>query len=214
MHPSASSTSRPVWAAAPWEGSAAAPVLLAPAAIDKTWMPLAQPWQAGPDAGFQTGWARIRWSETGLRYEGIFVGAGARNSARKLNERTWELGDVGEIFVQAGSNPEYLEVHVTPENARLQLLWPPDGLARVRGQAASLAEFMIDRPDWVESQSQVHGEFWAFQVFLPAERLGCHRLWAGQLLATAVCRYDARGSPPLLSSTAALPVPFFHHREG
>ena len=197
----------------PDPAEAGAPV--SPTSLDRSWLPLAQPWNTGaPDPGFQPGWARIRWQETGLQYEAVFQGAGARNSARQLNERTWELGDVGEIFVQAGDGPAYMEVHVTPENSRLQLLWSAGGIARVRSKAATLGEFMIRQPDWVQSQAHVGSDFWAIRVTIPVARLGLSRLHAGQLLRTAVCRYDYRTGQPVLSSTAPLPIPFFHHREG
>lgn len=99
-----------------------------PASVDPTWMPLGQPWDTGAsDPDFQPGWARVRWHENCLHYDAVFMGAGARNSARQLNERTWELGDIAEIFLQAVRGPNYLEVNITPENFRLELLWSSDG---------------------------------------------------------------------------------------
>jgi hypothetical protein len=204
----------PVWVARPLPDPAEAGVVTSPAGIDAEWLPLGQPWQTGePGPAFQAGWARVRWHETALHYDAVFMGGGAHNSARQLNERTWELGDVGEIFVQAGAGSGYLEVHVTPENARLQLHWSADGLARVRGKVAALGEFMIAQPDWVQSRTHQAKKFWAIHVAIPAARFALDRLHAGQLLRTAVCRYDYRTPEPVLSSTAPLPVPFFHHRD-
>lgn len=205
----------PVWTALPLSTQGEPEVAVSAASIDRNWFPLGQRWNTGaPDPGFQPGWTRIRWDEGGLHYDAVFMGAGARNSARQLNERTWELGDVGEVFVQAGGGPAYLEVHVTPENSRLQLLWSADGIARVRSKAAALGEFMIGQPDWVQSQAHVASEFWTFRMTVPAARFGLSRLHAGQLLRTAVCRYHHQAGQPVLSSTAPLPIPFFHHREG
>lgn len=123
------------------------------------------------------------------------------------------MGDVGEIFLQAGGRCFYLELHVTPENQRLQLLRSEDDLARVRSKAAALTEFMIHDPHWVQSDAQINRTYWSFQAQIPACRLRLDRLHAGQLLHTAVCRYQRRGSDPSLSSTAPLPLPFFHQRE-
>ncbi len=213
--PMSASSHQPVWIAKTIPGATATDEATSPAAVDRDWLPLGQPWQEpARDPGFQAGWARVRWQETALHYDLVFMGAGARNAAGRLNERTWELGDVGEIFVQTGSGPGYLEVHVTPENMRLQLLWSADGLARVRRKAATLEEFMIATPGWVESQTRVGTAFWSVHVAIPAARFGVARLHAGQLPRTAVCRYDYRSSEPVLSSTAPLPVPFFHHRDG
>jgi hypothetical protein len=210
-----SSPALPVWTARRFDNPADARAMASPASIDDSWRPLAQPWHAGgPESDFRPGWAQLRWHETGLHYDAVFMGSGAHNSAQQLNERTWELGDVGEVFVQSGNSPGYLEVHVTPENSRLQLLWTADGLARVRSKAAALKEFMISLPDWVHSQAQVGANFWAFQLFIPATRLALTRLQAGQMFRTAVCRYHDQSAEPVLSSTAPLPIPFFHHREG
>lgn len=187
---------------------------LTPATIDSSWMPLEQRWRGGvPDPDFQPGWARMRWDASALSYDVLFMGSGAQNNARQLNERTWELGDVGEIFLQADGRGAYLELHVTPENQRLQLLWSADGLTRVRSKAAVLAEFMIHEPGWVQSEASVRRRYWSFRVRIPAQRLGLTRFHAGQRLRTAVCRYHRRGSDPSLSSTAPLPLPFFHQRE-
>jgi len=208
-------SNQPIWAARRLRDSRKNEPLANPAAVDQSWMALGQSWRAGtPEPNFQSGWARVRWHETGLHYETVFIGTDARNSARQLNQRTWELGDVGEIFLETQRGASYLELHITPENARLQLLWSADGLARVRNKDASLAEFMIDHPGWVQSQTQVQSGFWSFQAYIPASRLGLPCLQAGQLLHTAVCRYHCRGDHSVLSSTASLPLAFFHHREG
>lgn len=205
----------PAWIARPFSGHSGTSAAVSPASVDHDWLPLVQPWRAGePEPGFQPGWARIRWQETGLYYDLVFLGAGARNSARRLNERTWELGDVGEIFVQSGHGPDYLELHVTPENCRLQLLWPAGGIVRVRSKAATLDEFMVSQPDWVQSRTHVGSGFWTIQATVPPARLGLFRLHAGQCFRTAVCRYHAQAGEPVLSSTASLPIPFFHQREG
>ena len=211
----------PLWTASPQPdhiepGPALSPLSLSPSSINRHWQPLIQSWHTGAtDPDFQPGWAQIRWDETGLHYDALFMGAGARNSARHLNEKTWELGDVGEIFVETGTSPTYLELHVTPENSRLQLHWTADGLTRVRNKAATLEDFMIGQHDWVQSRAKVGPNFWAFQVSVPAARFGLARLHAGQLLRTAVCRYHyQKCGRPALSSPALRPSPFFHHREG
>jgi hypothetical protein len=195
------------WTARPCESADFLPCEFSPAAIDPGWQPLTQAWHAGArDPGFQNGSARIRWHETALRYEGVFIGAGARNSARTLNERTWELGDVAEVFVDSADGSAYLEVHLTPENHRLQLLWPPDGLARVRAKTAPLKNFMVWEPDWVQGHAHVAAAWWGFSVTIPAARLGIDRFRPQQALRTAVCRYHAQTAGPMLSS-------FFHQRE-
>jgi hypothetical protein len=46
------------------------------------------------------------------------------NAATADNEWTWRLGDVFEIFLQTAREEAYTEIHVTPENRRLLLLFP------------------------------------------------------------------------------------------
>lgn len=140
---SSSPTPSPTW---PAQLAAALPepsTRLNPMAVDPTWQPLTQPWlkTAGPSA-FHPRWAKVSWSCLGLCYDVVFLGPRHHNRACRLNERTWELGDVCELFLQLSGQSTYLELHVTPENHRLQLLWPLGGMeyegfpSRCRGPPA------------------------------------------------------------------------------
>jgi hypothetical protein len=187
----------------------------APASLGPDWQPLQQAWRtSGAEPAFQPGWARITWQDSALRYEVLFVGAKPRNRARQLNESTWELGDVCEVFLRGPDDPGYIELHVTPENQRLQLRWTPDGLGRVRCGELPIEQFMVSEPDWVESRVHVGADSWFVQAVLPVQRLGLLPLSAGARLRTAVCRYDCGDKPePVLSSTAALREPSYHRRQ-
>jgi len=215
--PSAVSSAPAVWRAhrAAPAGFAAAP--LSPAQLGPDWQPLQQAWRdSGAEPDFQPGWARITWQDSALCYDALFTGARSRNRARRLNEPTWELGDVAEIFLQGprADDPGYIELHVTPENQRLQLRWTPDGLGRVRRGELPIEQFMVADPDWVESRVELRPNFWSVQAVLPVHRLGLRPLTAGTRLLTAVCRYDCGDKPePVLSSTAALHAPSYHRRQ-
>ena len=179
------------------------------------WRPLQQTWMGDrPAAGFQPGWARVRWNPAGLIYDVVLRGADQRNRARRLNELTWELGDVCELFIQTAPASPYIEIHVTPENQRLQLRLPSDGIARVRSGQATLESFMISDPEWVGSRVSCASGVFQVQIVVPARTLGLDpaELTSGLAIRSAVCRYDYRGSSsgPILSSTALLPAPFFH----
>ncbi len=178
-----------------------------------TWAPLYQSWRRnGPENGFQPGWANITWNHDALCIEMLFRGASPRNRARSLNEATWSLGDVGEIFLQREDVKEYLELHVTPENQRLQLRWPPGGIERLREKSADLSNFAVSDPDWVSSQTRLTLDAWSACMVVPALCFGLNRLTKGMRLRGAVCRYHYPQvkSPPLLSCTAPLQAPFFH----
>ena len=215
--PSAVSSAPAVWRARRAAPLGFAPAPLSPAHLGPDWQPLQQAWRNfGAEPAFQAGWARITWQDSALRYEVLFVGAHPRNRARHLNESTWELGDVCEIFLQGPGedDPGYIELHVTPENQRLQLRWTPDGLGRVRSGELPIGQFMVGEPDWVESKVHVGPTSWFVQVVLPVPRQGLRPLAAGARLRTAVCRYEGGGKPePVLSSTAALREPSYHRRQ-
>jgi hypothetical protein len=146
-----------------------------------------------------------------LHYDIILLGSRPHNRAVGLNERTWELGDVAEIFVNAPDLGRYVEIHITPENHRLQLSWPAGGLERVRQGRARLEEFMVDAPDWIQSSTYLGPGFWVARATVPFSTLGLTVQQAVPPLQTAVCRYDC-GVPsvPVLSSTAPLQEPDYH----
>jgi hypothetical protein len=200
------------WTAAPAPRPPLKDTRLSPLAVDKHWQALGQSWRTGgTQEGFSPGWARIQWSKSALHYDVILLGSRPHNRAVRLNERTWELGDVTEIFVYAPDLERYVEIHITPENHRLQLLWPTGGLERVRQNKAPLEEFTVNAPDWVQSSTYLGPGFWVVHAVIPFSTLGWNGQNAVRPLQTAVCRYDC-GVPsvPVLSSTAALQEPDFH----
>lgn len=202
----------PPWNAPPL-GSAHSP---AAAVLGSEWKPLVQAWQVSPerDATLRRGTARVLWEPSALIFEARFTGVNQRNRATALNQRTWELGDVCEVFVFGEDMPAYLEVHVTPENQRLQLRFPPGAIEEVRAGRATLASFMVPDPSWVEtSVTLMDAEQVLYRIRIPTTSLGLAvPLAPGTALRAAVCRYDYGASPdgPVLSSTAPLREPFFH----
>lgn len=184
----------------------------APADVTAEWRALDQAWRPTREATFNPGWARVRWQPAGLDVAAVFVGRRQHNRARHLNDRTWELGDIFEFFLQAEGGARYLELHVTPENQRLQLLWPPEGLAEFRAGRATLQDFTVEDPAWVESAVHVTPEHWSVRVHVPFECLGLPRGEPGTPLRACVCRYDWTHGVEGLSSTAPLREPNYHRR--
>lgn len=175
------------------------------------WQPLRQSWRPGGAAGFRPGRARAAWDARTLTFTMLFRGRPAGNRARRLNERTWELGDVGEVFVQLPGGAAYWEFHVTPENQRLQLRWPAGGLAAFRAGRAAFGEFTLGPEAGLTSTATVWPDRWRATLTIPAAVLGLGAFVAGQSFRAAVCRYDCAGSAePVCSSTAPLTEPSFH----
>ena len=170
----------------------------------------------GPEPRFQPGWARVQWNERALRYEAVLKGRGPKNAACGLNERTWELGDICEIFFQDCGGERYLEIHVTPENQRLQLRWTPETFrAFVDGGMRDLSAPLVGDPAWLSSTARVHEDYWSVCAIIPAQSLPIRdgALRVGAVFLTAVCRYDCSTGPGfVLSSTAPLSEPSYHRR--
>jgi len=206
-------TPRPsrAWPTPPLTPAPSLPPLAGREDVDTSWRPLRQAWRTRPSPQFQPAWARVRWHASGLLFDVLLVGAAPANRAAALNQPTWELGDVCEIFLRVDDQPQYFELHVTPENQRLQLRWPAGGIARVRSGAARLEEFAVPQPDWVHSATRVAAGAWSAQVLFPAQSFGVDSLTPAHSIHTAVCRYDYHGRPlPVLSSTAPFRAPSFH----
>ncbi|MBS0631975.1 MAG: hypothetical protein JSS11_08690 [Verrucomicrobia bacterium] len=175
-------------------------------------MPLRQTWRDnGTEPGFRPGEARVNWTADALNFQFRFHGRPTGNRARRLNERTWELGDIAEVFLQITGCREYWEFHVTPENQRLQLHWPPHGLAAFRAGEQPFETFLLGPEASLESTTTVTAEGWSGSLAIPSAVLGLTELKADQPFRTAVCRYDYIGAAePVCSSTAPLRELAFH----
>jgi hypothetical protein len=171
---------------------------------------LGQSWRTEHEPDFSPGWAHIGWCPTGLDISGVFIGRNQTNRARKLNDRTWELGDIFEFFLQAEGGARYVELHVTPENHRLQLLWPAGGLEEFRAGKAVLEEFTVDDPAWVESAVRVESDHWTIRLHVPFRCLGLGDGKPPKTLRACVCRYDWSSGSEVLSSTAPLREANYH----
>jgi hypothetical protein len=199
-----------IWSAGPLGSSGNLPAIPAPADLGPDWVELGQAWRAAPEPGFNRGWGRIRWNELGLYFETCFLQRMPANLATGLNQRTWEMGDIAEFFLQETATGRYLELHVTPENQRLQLVWPLGGLNRFRTGAARLEDFLVTDPHWVRSAAQVQPDHWTASAHVPFACLGLKGSEPLPVLRAAVCRYDRSLGPELLSSTARLTKPNYH----
>ncbi|MBL9194119.1 MAG: hypothetical protein JNJ82_17335 [Opitutaceae bacterium] len=211
----APSALRTVWTAPALAGPLPPLSQLSPARIDESWMRLGQSWRSeGPETGFQSGWARVSWEATQFCWEAVFLTGRAANRARRLNERTWELGDVCEVFVQEMGADHYFELHITPENQRLQLRFDAHGIERLRSGVDPLESFLLPQADWVQSSTHLGPGYWSTRVLLPAARFGPLPLTPARTFLGTVCRYDCEHpGEPVLSATAALSEPFYHRRQ-
>ena len=118
------------------------------------------------------------------------------------NQRTWELGDVFEIFLKPESESHYCELHVTPTNTRTQF-----GFSGVGTPAEILPDGIFESRVWIESGR------WIVLASIPCGVItNRSSIENGERWRFSFCRYDAfqDGRMPVLSSTSHHPIPKFH----
>lgn len=137
------------------------------------------------------------------------------STASGHNQKMWELGDVFEMFLQAEGHVEYVEMHVTPSNYRLQLRFPDrDGVARVRAGEV-FEEFVLPEGSF-SSETAIRTEDWVVFAEIPSSVIfGAKKDLSGKKCKFSFCRfdYDADGSEPVHSSTSDYKELDFHQIE-
>lgn len=162
---------------------------------------LVQSWREAPETDLRPTRVAATWRDGVLHVVADLEDDDVFNDATAHNQRTWELGDVFEIFVRAAGADAYREVHVTPDNVRLHLCFDDFAhVTRIEGIESVAAD-----PDALASQAWRTPDGWrvAAAVPLPVGTDGG--------VFVSFCRYDAaRRRPPILSSSSPHPVLAFH----
>lgn len=122
------------------------------------------------------------------------------NLADAPNLKTWTLGDVFEIFLQPETRSDYFELHITPENFRLQYHFESVGAL-----PSTLDDGIFESQTWIQHEESR----WFVLARIPFSLL---KIAPTEGLRFSFCRYDAfrSGKPPVISSTSNHPVPKFH----
>jgi len=178
---------------------------------EATPIPFRQAWLDTPEPDFAPGSVRTGWREDSLYVLADLFDVDVFTRAEQHNERFWQLGDTFEMFLQPTGSQTYVELHVAPNNRRLQLRFakPPSASDRDPFAAALIDDQMFDSRTWVIPAE--HG--WRVFAHVRAEAVG-HG--PGPLPSSkwrfSFGRYDAtRGrTEPVISSTAPHTVPAFH----
>lgn len=175
-----------------------------------------QAWRDDETAGFSPAVVRMGWRGNSLLVLADLTDVDIFNGATQLNQRTWELGDVFEMFLRSTLKESYIEFHVTPHNQRLQLRYHNGRAAEAARRTGSLEDVLI----WGEA---FHSRTWI-------EKRTSHWHVYAEIPALAVCnsdepientqwrfsfgRYDyTRGvNEPVLSSTSPHAKPDFQRQ--
>ena len=163
-----------------------------------------QAWLEAPEADFLAAEIRVGWTPTSLLVHADLPDRDIFTQATASNQRMWELGDVFEIFLQAADRSDYLELHVTPPNLRLQLHFPSAGKPATHLDDGAFAS-------WVKIDSE--NQRWTVHAEIPARLVsGRDSIQAEESWHFSFSRYDASRDrrPPVLSSTSPHRALNFH----
>ncbi|MBI5851224.1 MAG: hypothetical protein HZB39_09365 [Planctomycetes bacterium] len=162
---------------------------------------LGQAWRAKPQPELRPTLVAVTFAGGELHVAAELTDDEVFNDATAHNQRTWETGDVFEIFARREDSQHYVEVHVTPDNVKLHLRFDDFGHA---ARIADIAEVAAD-PRLVESIAARTVYGWRATARVPLAAS------PGDLVRVSFCRYDAsRGREPVLSSSSPHPVLAFH----
>jgi hypothetical protein len=163
-----------------------------------------QYWLRELETGFMPATIRTGWRDDTLLLFAEMVDVDIFNGATSLNECTWLLGDVFEVFLQAEDQAGYVEFHVTPENNRLQKAFPESG-----AEAILIPNRAFHSKTWVDQKAQL----WSVYMEIPSASVsGRQESLLDCQWRFSFSRYDyTRGqNEPIISSTSAHLQPSFH----
>lgn len=177
---------------------------------------MGQEWRAEPEPGFTPGQVRVAWRPGNLVVFAELTDRDIFSHATGDNQRTWELGDIFELFLRPSGQTEYLELHVTPNNHRLQLRFPDAAAFDRLCATGRVDEFLLaagtfHSRTWVQPENRK----WFVLAEIPARTVcGQAQLIPGSRWHFSFSRYDyTRGNPePVISSTSPHPVASFHRQ--
>jgi hypothetical protein len=166
-----------------------------------------QAWLDDHEPGFLPAIIRTAWDPEALLVFAEIHDEDIHSHATEPNQKTWQLGDVFEMFLQASDRSDYVELHVTPGNIRSNFYFS--------GAGAPL-EMM---PDGVFESSTVIDEDasrWFVFARIPARLVGkADAINSGTFWRFSFSRYDASrdASRPILSSTSPHREISFHRQQ-
>ena len=168
--------------------------------------PLRQHWLGGAEPDFRPAIVRAGWRAEALLVFAELADDDPFNAATALNQKTWELGDVLEVFLQPAGQDADVEFHITPENQRLQLRFPDTATLRRAQESGDFSACLL-WGDAMRSRIWVQREqrrWCAFAEIPSAVVCGRSAPLAGQKWRFSFSRCDAtRGRPqPVVSSTS------------
>lgn len=177
---------------------------------------MGQGWAATLPAGFKAAKIRYAWEPDALWILADLPDDYITTRSTADNQDMWTLGDVFEIFVERQGARKYAELHVTPKNHRLHLLFPHGAIEKIRRDVSILPSFKQSPVGFESRVRRPRGRAaWQVLVKIPAKIIfPGKRFCEGVSLNISFSRYDygRRGQDPVLSSTSPHRRTEFHNR--
>ncbi len=176
-----------------------------------------QAWLAEPDPDFRPMRVKTGWTRDALYVYAEIEDADIFNPETRFNAPSFQSGDVFEMFLRPCDQKSYVEIHVTPENQKLQLRIPSvNALTETRAEPGIPPEWYISQPV-VESRVRVNtdAERWEVAAQIPfAMVCEVFRPQPGDRWLFSFSRYDytCGRETPVLSSTSPHAVLNFHRQ--
>jgi hypothetical protein len=176
-----------------------------------------QAWLAKPEPEFRPMRVKAGWTRDSLCIYAEIEDADIFNPEKRFNAPSFLSGDVFEMFLRPCNQESYVEIHVTPENQKLQLRIPSvREFHEPRANSGIPQEWFIDRV--IESRVRVNpsAQRWDVAVEIPFAMVNEVLLpRPGDRWLFSFSRYDyTRGrEKPVLSSTSPHQVLNFHRQE-
>jgi hypothetical protein len=180
-------------------------------------MSMRQAWLRELEPGFAPAVVRAGWRDETLFVFGELTDADIFTNATDHNQRFWELGDTFEVFLRPVEQAAYVELHVAPNNLRLQLRFPDAGWLASMPKDEAFAKALIPKSTF-QSYVWLHPDAgqWCVLAEVPAAAV-CARAQplGGTEWRFSFSRYDyTRGrEAPVISSTSPHAAPSFHRQE-
>jgi hypothetical protein len=179
-------------------------------------IPLGQAWLPAPEPDFAPGIVRTGWRENSLIVFADLSDTDVFTLAKRHNDRFWELGDTFEIFLQPPGQDAYVELHVAPNNLRLQLRFdrPPAARDADRFTSALIHDQVFESQTWVKPDKQGWCVFAELPLMALIERqaLGPPTVLSSSTWRFSFSRYDATHGreTAVISSSSPHTKPAFH----
>jgi len=173
---------------------------------------LTQHWRETLESDWVGGEIRLAHRGTELFIHAKLVDDRPSNRITVWNQRAWCEGDTLELFLWDESRENYYELHITPENQRLQLHFPDPASLKAPGK--TLADWTIDE-SLFESRTRVNADQSGWEVFIRIDLAVLYKGFApAQPFRFHFGRYDYQPgrAEPVLSSNAPFTVLNFHRR--